>query len=477
MSYREVNINEVIDLLGLAVEPGTNRDTSYLIRCPFCGDDGKRKKKMSIDPNMYTHGVYSCCRCGEMGGALDLYSKLVLGRPAGAARSESNKEAFAHLITALEKQQPPTRTNVQTNATNGKKSSQILPASDRVLNEVYKALLSFPEFELSELHRENLTKRGMSETAITRNFYRTIPENIGTILQFYPDIVKKYDKENIDDLRRENSLLRYYPRERMILSMIVGDYIVRRGIIPRKVPGFFTLKGYWFVRCDAGMLVPTRNMYGDIVALQIRKDRGDVRYMTLSSKGLPDGVTNNISRAHFPLRNARLAPNAQVLVTEGPLKADVAMEVLGNKYAMIALHGVQNRRDVPQTFRYLKRRGVQTVRLAFDMDRTLNPSVLKAGKWLKEMAKVNHIKMVDLYWDEPFAQERLKELKGYFHLNGMEEPEHNNVFLKLSLMTWTLYQKGVKMPKEYSRWRDETKGIDDWLQFQKNHTSVAKKPH
>ena len=95
--------------------------------------------------------------------------------------------------------------------------------------------------------------------------------------------------------------------------------------------------------------------------------------MTISAKGLPDGVTTDIRRAHFPLGNDTLDdPETAVCITEGPLKADAAVELKGNrKMFFIALHGTSNTKTLPAIFAWLKGKGVETVFNVFDMDRNV----------------------------------------------------------------------------------------------------------
>lgn len=95
------------------------------------------------------------------------------------------------------------------------------------------------------------------------------------------------------------------------------------------------------------------------------KDRKFLRYMTVSSKGLPDGVTEGISRAHFPLANPPLSKDVHVCVTEGPLKADAASELLGPdaKVFFIALHGTMNTKELPDFFKLCKKKGSSALKM------------------------------------------------------------------------------------------------------------------
>lgn len=79
--------------------------------------------------------------------------------------------------------------------------------------------------------------------------------------------------------------------------------------------------------------------------------------MTISAKGLPDGVTTDISQAHFPLGNDSLNdPETAVCITEGPLKADAAVELKGNRkiFFIAAARNVQYQ-NLASNFRMAER--------------------------------------------------------------------------------------------------------------------------
>lgn len=254
------------------------------------------------------------------------------------------------------------------------------------------------------------------------------------------------------------------------------------------VPGFYKIGDSWSFNITPGMLVPTRNMNGQVVALQVRrdkpedwetknKDRKFLRYMTVSSKGLPDGVTEGISRAHFPLANPHLSKDVHVCVTEGPLKADAASELLGTdaKVFFIALHGTMNTKELPDFFKLCKKKGVERIENAFDMDKTTNCHVAEAGKGVWKKAKAAGLSVAVRCWDEDFAKKKYRELGILCANHDIFVPTSLNVFVDVAAMARALEAAGVEhsvetLPdgtevKHY--WDDATKGIDDYLLTQK----------
>jgi hypothetical protein len=106
------------------------------------------------------------------------------------------------------------------------------------------------------------------------------------------------------------------------------------------VPGFHKVGDRWrLVKLAPGILVPVRNERSQIVGIQIRHDDYGInrsRYVWLSSAGRVRGASSGA-----PLHWAKcqlLACAAEVLLTEGALKADLIAQFLG--VPVIAAAGV-----------------------------------------------------------------------------------------------------------------------------------------
>lgn len=449
-------IDEVVRLLGLERKP---YGTSYKVRCPFCqGNDGK-SKKYHMDINVQKNAYY-CFHCEAHGGVLDLYSRVKFGTPV--VKGQNSKEIFRK----LQEERGQSGTFQYKKMVDVDSYKEIYPVADKRLNEVYQSLLSFPEFKLTDQHMNNLLKRGLMPSSIERNGYRSITSDTSWVSTNYRARAV-FETLQIEDDVRQYHQLSHYSKDRMISSMIVGEYVKSAVGDPERVPGFFRLKGRWFFRMDEGLIIPTRNHKGEIIALQMRKDSGDLRYMTVSSKGLPEGVTTRIARTHFPLGNNAFGKDTAVMITEGPLKADAAIELMSStpgRHAFIALHGVNAKQDLPNIFQYLKSIGIEAVYNCFDMDRLLNPNVMKATAGMADMAKKAGLRFKSLYWDEAYGREKVKDLQRIIEERFPDAEFAEPWYDQLRRMTIFLNDQKIPYVKE---WNPSTKGIDDYLLSQR----------
>lgn len=455
-------IDEIVHLLGLERNP---YGTSYKVRCPFCSDVSKRKFYMDINT---AKGVYYCFKCGTHGGMLDLYSRVKLGEPLRTGDSGNSKEIFRMI-----QEDRGGSTYQYKAAVDTPDFINIYPTTDKRMNEVFQCLLSFPALNLSVQHKQNLLKRGLSESTIERNGYRSIPSDDSWVMSYRHERAM-YETALIDAERDKYPALRHYSKNRMIAMMIVGEYVKKTVGAPDRVPGFFKLNGIWFFRMDEGMIVPTRNHKGEIVALQMRRDSGDLRYMTVSAKGLPYGVTAKIARTHFPISNSAIGSNTIVMLTEGPLKADTAIDLLADNpdnYAFIAMHGVQAKSEIPNILQYLKEKGVRCIYNAFDMDRLLNINVMKATAELAKLVKQCGMKFISIYWAEDDGKAKVRELQHLIEEKGFSADFAEPWYDQLRKMAYFLHQQNIsycittdengKEIKDY--WPSRSKGIDDYL--------------
>src|SRR5262249_33765594 len=127
------------------------------------------------------------------------------------------------------------------------------------------------------------------------------------------------------------------------------------------VPGFAACDGnVIFLQAGLrGLLIPVRDLLGHILALQVRQDGGDTRYLWVSSAG-GNGPSPG-SPCHVPL--GVTAPAPEVRVTEGPLKADLAF--IFSRLPTLGVPGVGNWKSAPDL---LKRARAEKVYISFDMD-------------------------------------------------------------------------------------------------------------
>ena len=195
------------------------------------------------------------------------------------------------------------------------------------LNAVYSALLK--SLKLEETHSNQLLEnRGLSDTTIARNLYASVPER----------------KDNFK------------------IGMTLSKQFNLEG-----VPGFYVQDGCWGLNINySGFYIPYRDVQGQIVGLQIRKDKDeDQKYIWLSSKDKEKGCSSG-SPLHF-VNPQTVNETTEVFITEGALKADVIGELYS--VGVVAIAGVnamsaENLTNILfEKFPYLSR-----IILAFDMD-------------------------------------------------------------------------------------------------------------
>lgn len=213
-------------------------------------------------------------------------------------------------------------------------------ASEADRGRVYQALIG--ALPLSSEHRANLRARGLVDAEIDRRGYRTLGRGRARVARTV-----------IDECRCDDALL-------------------------ASVPGFYrqtdpaagaTGPTWWSIAGQSGMLVPVRNVAGQVLAFKIRLDAPDPaggRYRTLSSTAHrgpgPGGLV------HVPLRagSAEISAAVDVVrITEGEFKADITTALDPSGVLTLSVPGVGAWRAAVEVLRAI---GPRVVRLAFDQD-------------------------------------------------------------------------------------------------------------
>lgn len=311
----------------------------YQARCPFCGDSQKHRNKGHLHLNP-AQGKWYCNRCGEGGYTLSLYAKL---------RGVDNRTAYRELSNgALGRVTAGAKQYVNT------PEPESAPIETR--DAVYRAFLDL--LPLLEHHRQDLLHRGLPESVIARNLYRSIPETPQKRWSVCRQLLKKHNLENI--------------------------------------PGFYTRtsrKGeeYWDFAGEPGCLIPVIDAQGKIQGLQVRMDiTSNGKYRWFSSRGFPRGTPAKAwVHVAYPLGNSG---TWRVWVTEGPLKADISAHYLGKVF--VAVPGVAAWREVEPV---LKELGAKEVVIAYDADRRENVAVQKAQEDLAQ--SLRGYKVIPAGWD------------------------------------------------------------------------------
>lgn len=305
------HMSDIIPLLGLPYPPYGR--SAYNISCPCC-DDNPRKKHLNIN---LKKDVFRCPRCGFCGGVFDLYSHYT-----GIPRNEVRDALIARLNVQGEVKKPRQQIVV--------KEVPDCPLTDvDSRHETYQTLLS--KLSLASDHRQNLHDRGLSDEMIERLGYKTTP---------------------------------------VIGMKALAKQLMNEGLYLAGAPGFYkTDSGEWsFINEKRGILIPVREEHGSIQGLQIRRDNVTRRkFRWVSSVGKNDGCGAE-AWAHLAG-----PPRQTILLTEGPMKADVIHNLTGQ--TVVAVPGVSSLTHLERMLTYLREMGTTKIMTAFDMDFLSNPNV------------------------------------------------------------------------------------------------------
>jgi DNA primase len=234
-------------------------------------------------------------------------------------------------------------------------------ATDDVLDRAYRALLS--RCGLSSAHRAALLQRGLSAEHIATAGYAT--------------------------LEREG---------RAALGRAIVEAVGQDAA--RGVPGY-VVRGEGFERWPSiagspGLLVPCRDLTGRVLGVQVRRDNPSPeqgRYAWLSSRA--QGGAGRPVFAHVPafVRD----DERELIVTEGPIKADVVTALTGR--FCIAIPGVSAWERAVSVASQVR---PSLVWLALDADLSINRHVAQALDRLREGMRAAGLRYRVLRW--PLAE-------------------------------------------------------------------------
>lgn len=203
---------------------------------------------------------------------------------------------------------------------------------------------------LSDSHRDQLLRRGLTAEQIETNRYRSL--SFLSASQVATRLHEKYGEELF------------------------------------KVPGFRAKAAGAVLTQSSGLLVPVRDASRRIQACQVRKEEGPSKYVWLSgdvSPGTPVHITG-VSALKRP---------ESIRVTEGPLKADVVY-ALEPRFPVIGVPGVSTFKECVPLLRQLR---PETVRVAFDADWRKKEPVAKSLKGLVAVLLEERFKVLIESWD------------------------------------------------------------------------------
>lgn len=458
-SNRRYSLPELMDRIGFDYDAERGK-----MDCPFCG----KKNKMSLD---LEEDTYRCPKCGQSGGVFHMFTYFVKGYELP---KKSSKSLLRQVLGELTEYMEGKSLEASPPKPPKPKRPKVPVASDDQLDAVYQAMSKIPALQLTSAHRANLLARGLDNEAIDRNGYRSIPE-IMPVSDYY---VKLY--EDAGGETRRSHEMNWLTAKQIRFGLMIAHTIISQGLDVQGVPGFFKFGIYWAYWVNPGILIPTRNIKGQIVIWQVRRDKtpkeGELRYVTSSCKRLPGHVTGSVSRCHFPLENAPVSAEAPFLITEGPLKADVACHLYGRPVTFVAIHGIQNTKDLYAHTNVLKKAGIKKIYNALDMDRLTNANVRKGSNAIVAEFKKRRIVVENMYWGTQYATTTLISLLLIANLRKVPVPAAptDTVFDRLCTVSKALEEAKVTTLLYRDKkgntvaWEPETKGIDDFLFHRSN---------
>ena len=338
--------------------------------CPFHGD----KKAGSLKAWDQTN-KFRCFSCGKNGDAIDFVMET---DKISWVEAVYKLSVEYKLITPEEYKEHTHKaySGPRKTAGNIKSSSGASVKDPELLDFVYSLmcegehLVDATKPVLTAEHRKYLNGRGITDAEIDRFGYFSMP-----------------DREIIPVLQRKLENLGYDKDD------LLG------------VPGFFQWKGTGKIDmpCYDGVGIPIRNVDGQIIALQIRKDKvqkGGSRYCYFSSSFANSPVrAKHLQKGCGPAQTAGFLPGTKedfkgVLITEGFFKA--AQWILWQESPAITIQGVNNTKDVLPMLQSLP--SVQNVLFAYDMEENVNTE--KAAQKLNSQIKEAGYTTYFLKWDE-----------------------------------------------------------------------------
>ena len=245
-------------------------------------------------------------------------------------------------------------------------------ASPQARDKVYRCL--FSHLSLSRSHRSNLLRRGLTQSEILSLGYVSLPDGL----------------ERLPFINR--------------LTDLYGQQLLT-------IPGFYlTAKKRIWLAGPAGMLIPCKDVDGNIVGAQIRTENtsggGKYRWLSASPKqrkrrGVSSGTPIHVSQFRISACGPGVPRNPKseikrVWITEGILKADVAARKLGK--IVLGVAGVSSWREA-ELKPILDTLDTRSVVVAFDADTQTNAHVRSAKARLYEALLGMDYRVAVAAWD------------------------------------------------------------------------------
>lgn len=365
-------IQDVLRIEGISYQSGRKE---IRVKCPVCGGNTLSK---NLTVNLETEHFNCFGGCGFQGrGATNFYAYL---------HGLSSKDAYENIMSELGLSTRQTKHETKPRIYEPiKEEPQAAEASDDEKNNTYSHLFSL--LTLSDRHKKDLLDRGFTEEEIHLCGYVSYPKSAET----------GYTEELFS-----------------IPKKLAGQQCKLHG-----VPGFYRTKtkNVWTMPANhGGIMIPYRDFFNRITAVQIRKNAEDInrdpetgkmegKYFSLSSAGYKDGCKSS-AQAHYACDfvldkdnkiQHPLIPNGMIAITEGAMKADLAFRI--SNIPFIGIPGVSCFISVlEKNIPLLRDIGVDTIAIAYDMDRITNINVTEALNKAKKYIKSHGMKVKEITW-------------------------------------------------------------------------------
>ena len=336
-----LDLRDMVSYFMLPCDPTKRTGT---LQCPVCGN-----KSLRIN---FQKNIYNCPACEEVhGGILDFWA---LQRGI----TESDKKERYRLVSKDIRDTFHTERPVQRKVVQPIVMPEEELASTEERHNAYSLILD--SLDLKGVHQSDLIHRGLSNEEIKALCLKTAPKS----------------------------------QMRMVLKKI-GEKTSLSGI-----PGIYRDEEGFKAVTAQGFLIPQKDIIGNIQGCQIRMDEvTEGKYRSYSSANYPNG-TKSSNFVHVASPDYKNLDLSKVIITEGPLKADIINHYVGG--TVIAVPGVNSLSRLPEVLRELSKRGVSRIAIAYDMDYTTNKFVLRGLDKLKSMISLEGMKYTQLVWDKAF---------------------------------------------------------------------------
>ena len=343
------NMQEVCGLVGIPVPP--NR-TVFEVNCPSCGG-----KRLNID---LSKQVFNCCRCGNGGGMVRLFSLFT---------SVPESRAYSEILNALNHDISDRKKNLPDDLQPKELALADIDKRDRTYQMLLDQLILAPD------HLENLKNRGLTEAEIRWLGYKSMP-------------ISGHE--------------------------LIAEQLQLAGCYLKGVPGFYKRNNKWTLKYQKrGIMIPVCDLEGKIQGITIRLDDANTagKFRWMSTSGRENGCGAK-AWAHYT--GGWHEGNPDIFLTEGPMKADI-FYLLTRKPA-IAIPGVTAVDEAIKLLLQLKKRGLRRVRIALDMDYLDTQWVIGEGGTVSETVSQvykDYKKLITKLVDKNFEYSRVIWLRKY----------------------------------------------------------------